>query len=255
MPAPSPTASTCSPREPPSSTSGANRPAPVRRRCHPRRSSAGSSRSSRRWPATAGCPSTPATPRRPRAAVAAGATIINDVSASLHEVAAELGVGWVAMHMQGDPQTMQAEPSYTDVVAEVRDHLVARAEAAVAAGVDEVWIDPGFGFGKALHHNLAAAGPPGPAGGHRLPGGGRAVPQGLPGAAAGGQRRPGGRPRPPRPGRGGDLGRDHTGARATTASRARSAPRHGPPSKGCASSASTTSRPRCTRWSWSGTST
>ena len=88
------------------------------------------------------------------AAVAAGATIINDVSASLHEVAAELGVGWVAMHMQGDPQTMQAEPAYTDVVAEVKDHLVARAEAAVAAGVDEVWIDPGFGFGKALHHNL-----------------------------------------------------------------------------------------------------
>jgi dihydropteroate synthase len=88
------------------------------------------------------------------AAVAAGATIINDVSASLHEVAAELGVGWVAMHMQGDPETMQEEPSYADVVGEVRDYLVSRAEAAVAAGVDEVWIDPGFGFGKALHHNL-----------------------------------------------------------------------------------------------------
>ena len=87
-------------------------------------------------------------------AVAAGATIINDVSASLHEVAAELGVGWVAMHMQGDPQTMQHAPSYTDVVAEVKDYLVARAEAAAAAGVDEIWIDPGFGFGKALHHNL-----------------------------------------------------------------------------------------------------
>jgi dihydropteroate synthase len=89
-----------------------------------------------------------------RAAVAAGATIINDVSAELYEVAADLGVGWVAMHMQGDPRTMQHEPTYADVVTEVRDHLVARAEAAVAAGVTEVWIDPGFGFGKRLHHNL-----------------------------------------------------------------------------------------------------
>ena len=88
------------------------------------------------------------------AAVAAGATLINDISASLHEVAADLGVGWVAMHMQGEPGTMQDDPRYDDVVTEVRDHLVARAEAAVAAGVDEVWIDPGFGFGKALHHNL-----------------------------------------------------------------------------------------------------
>ena len=51
------------------------------------------------------------------AAVAAGATIVNDVSASLHEVAADLGVGWVAMHMRGDPRTMQDEPVYDDVVA------------------------------------------------------------------------------------------------------------------------------------------
>jgi dihydropteroate synthase len=50
---------------------------------------------------------------------------------------------------------MQADPQYGDVVAEVRDHLVARAEDAVAAGVDEVWIDPGIGFGKTLAHNLA----------------------------------------------------------------------------------------------------
>jgi dihydropteroate synthase len=89
-----------------------------------------------------------------RAAVAAGATIINDVSAELHEVAADLGVGWVAMHMQGDPRTMQHAPTYDDVVMDVRDHLVARADAAVAAGVTELWIDPGFGFGKMLHHNL-----------------------------------------------------------------------------------------------------
>jgi dihydropteroate synthase len=88
------------------------------------------------------------------AAVEAGATLINDVSASLYELAADLGVGWVAMHMQGDPQTMQREPTYTDVVAEVRDFLVQRADVAVAAGVEELWIDPGFGFGKDLHHNL-----------------------------------------------------------------------------------------------------
>jgi dihydropteroate synthase len=88
------------------------------------------------------------------AAVAAGATLVNDVSASLHEVAAAAGVGWVAMHMQGEPRTMQANPHYDDVVAEVRDHLVARAEAAAAAGVTEVWIDPGFGFGKTVEHNL-----------------------------------------------------------------------------------------------------
>ena len=88
------------------------------------------------------------------AAVVAGATMVNDVSASLHETAARLGVAWVAMHMQGEPDTMQVDPRYDDVVAEVRDHLVARAEAAVAAGVREVWIDPGFGFGKTLEHNL-----------------------------------------------------------------------------------------------------
>ena len=89
------------------------------------------------------------------AAVAAGATLVNDVSASLAPVAAAAGVGWVAMHMLGDPRTMQVDPTYDDVVSEVRDFLVARAEDAVAAGVDEVWIDPGFGFGKTLEHNMA----------------------------------------------------------------------------------------------------
>jgi dihydropteroate synthase len=88
------------------------------------------------------------------AAVDAGATMVNDVSASLHETAGRLGAAWVAMHMQGEPGTMQADPRYDDVVVEVRDHLVARAEAATAAGVDEVWIDPGFGFGKTVEHNL-----------------------------------------------------------------------------------------------------
>jgi dihydropteroate synthase len=90
-----------------------------------------------------------------RAAIGAGASIVNDVSASLALVAAELGVGWIAVHMQGDPRTMQGSPAYDDVVIEVRDFLVERAEAAHANGVDEVWIDPGFGFGKSLAHNLA----------------------------------------------------------------------------------------------------
>ena len=57
--------------------------------------------------------------------------------------------------MQGEPRTMQRRPAYGDVVAEVRDFLVERAEAAAAAGVDEVWIDPGFGFGKTAAHNLS----------------------------------------------------------------------------------------------------
>ena len=88
------------------------------------------------------------------AAVAAGASLINDVSATLAPVAAATGAGFVAMHMLGDPRTMQREPQYDDVVAEVRDFLVERAEAAVKAGVGEVWIDPGIGFGKSLDHNL-----------------------------------------------------------------------------------------------------
>jgi dihydropteroate synthase len=88
------------------------------------------------------------------AAVRAGATLVNDVSASLHEVASGLGVGWVAMHMRGEPATMQDDPQYDDVVGEVRDFLVERAERAQAAGVKEVWIDPGIGFGKTLDHNL-----------------------------------------------------------------------------------------------------
>jgi dihydropteroate synthase len=88
------------------------------------------------------------------AAVRAGATLVNDVSALLHEVAADLGVGWVAMHMSGEPATMQHDPQYDDVVSEVRDFLVERAERALAAGVEEIWIDPGIGFGKTVDHNL-----------------------------------------------------------------------------------------------------
>jgi dihydropteroate synthase len=88
------------------------------------------------------------------AAIGAGASLLNDVTATLAPVAAATGAGFVAMHMRGDPRTMQREPRYDDVVAEVRDFLVERAEAAVAAGVHEVWIDPGIGFGKSLDHNF-----------------------------------------------------------------------------------------------------
>jgi dihydropteroate synthase len=89
-----------------------------------------------------------------RAAVAAGARLVNDVSSSLAGVAAETGAGFVAMHMLGDPRTMQDDPAYADVVLDVRDYLVDRADAARAAGVGDVWIDPGIGFGKTLDHNL-----------------------------------------------------------------------------------------------------
>jgi len=90
-----------------------------------------------------------------RAAVAAGATVINDVSATLAEVAGELGVGYVGMHRQGDARTMQVNPTYTDVVAEVSaflDHLALRARSA---GVTKLWLDPGIGFGKTTQHNVS----------------------------------------------------------------------------------------------------
>jgi dihydropteroate synthase len=97
-----------------------------------------------------------------RAAMAAGATIWNDVTALRHapdslETAAALGCEVVLMHMQGEPRTMQADPRYEHVVAEVADFLVTRAEAAMAAGVarDRILIDPGIGFGKSTAHNLA----------------------------------------------------------------------------------------------------
>src|SRR3954447_3479170 len=98
--------------------------------------------------------------RKPAVAVAAvdaGATIVNDVSGSpeLADVAASAGAGWIGMHMRGDPRTMQDDPVYDDVVGEVRDFLVGRAEAAGAAGVAEIWIDPGIGFGKTIDHNLS----------------------------------------------------------------------------------------------------
>lgn len=87
-------------------------------------------------------------------AIAAGATFLNDVSAELWPVAAEHQVAWAAMHMLGDPRTMQDEPTYDDVLAEVTDFLLARAEKASDSGVEEIWIDPGLGFGKTLEHNV-----------------------------------------------------------------------------------------------------
>jgi len=97
-----------------------------------------------------------------RAAVQAGAWMWNDVSGltaapdSL-STAAELGCPVVIMHMKGRPATMQDDPRYDDPVAEVFNDLEARATAAMAAGVarDQIWLDPGIGFGKRLDHNLA----------------------------------------------------------------------------------------------------
>jgi dihydropteroate synthase len=95
-----------------------------------------------------------------RAAVAAGAGMINDVYALRRdgalEAAAELGVPVVLMHMQGEPRSMQDDPQYDDVVAEVHRFLAERIFAAELAGISKknLVVDPGFGFGKALAHNL-----------------------------------------------------------------------------------------------------
>jgi dihydropteroate synthase len=93
-----------------------------------------------------------------RVAIDAGASIVNDVSASpeMVEIAAGTGAGLVIMHMQGTPRTMQIHPTYVDVVREVRGFLVQRAAFAVDQGVDrsQIVIDPGIGFGKTLEHNL-----------------------------------------------------------------------------------------------------
>jgi dihydropteroate synthase len=95
------------------------------------------------------------------AALDAGATIVNDVTAlrgdpEMAALVADRGAGLVLMHMAGDPRTMQVNPEYGDVVAEVRDFLAARLAAAVAAGIDEsrVWLDPGIGFSKTAEHNF-----------------------------------------------------------------------------------------------------
>ncbi len=94
-----------------------------------------------------------------RRAAAAGAAMINDVSAARDEpavaaVCAEYGLPLVLMHMKGAPAVMQDEPRYNDCVAEVRDFLAERATWARAQGVPQVVVDPGIGFGKTLAHNL-----------------------------------------------------------------------------------------------------
>jgi dihydropteroate synthase len=88
------------------------------------------------------------------AAVAAGASLVNDVGGTLFELAADLGVGWVAMHRRGGPRTMNRLARYDDVVSEVTSALAALVAAARAAGVAEVWVDPGIGFAKTAAHNL-----------------------------------------------------------------------------------------------------
>jgi dihydropteroate synthase len=96
-----------------------------------------------------------------RAAVAAGAAMINDVNAlrlpGALEAAASTDAAVCLMHMRGEPRTMQEAPRYDDVAAEVRDFLVERAQSCEALGIarERIVLDPGFGFGKTLAHNLA----------------------------------------------------------------------------------------------------
>lgn len=94
-----------------------------------------------------------------REAVAAGACIVNDISAGrltegMYETVAELGVPYVLMHMQGRPETMQQQAQYDDVVQEVLDFLIAEVGRLQAAGVKDILLDPGFGFGKTIEHNF-----------------------------------------------------------------------------------------------------
>jgi len=102
--------------------------------------------------------------RKPKVAIAAldaGACVVNDITAGrdarLLEIVARTGAGIVLMHMLGEPKTMQDDPRYDDVVAEVNEFLRERIEAAVFAGIPEerVCVDPGIGFGKTVEHNLA----------------------------------------------------------------------------------------------------
>lgn len=95
------------------------------------------------------------------AALDAGAEIVNDVTAlrgdsTMAALCAERQPVVVLMHMRGNPRTMQRDPVYADVVAEVREFLAERLEAAVAAGIGEerIWLDPGIGFGKSDFHNM-----------------------------------------------------------------------------------------------------
>lgn len=93
------------------------------------------------------------------AAVAAGASIVNDISAgnmdvAMLDVVAALGVPYVCMHLQGTPANMQQEPTYANVVKEVLDFFISKIEQCKAAGITDIIIDPGFGFGKTIEHNF-----------------------------------------------------------------------------------------------------
>lgn len=94
------------------------------------------------------------------AAIKAGASIVNDISAGsldpkMFQVVADLGVPYILMHMQGTPGTMQKSPHYEDVVTEVLDFFIQQVAALRALGVKDIVLDPGFGFGKTVEHNYA----------------------------------------------------------------------------------------------------
>src|SRR5206468_11567379 len=96
-----------------------------------------------------------------RQALDAGAALVNDISALRYDygkkpLIAETGAGFVLMHMQGTPKTMQQAPSYRDVIEEVRQFFVERIGTALEAGIaaEQILLDPGIGFGKNLEHNL-----------------------------------------------------------------------------------------------------
>jgi dihydropteroate synthase len=104
-------------------------------------------------------------PEVAKAALAAGASIVNDVAAdrdddAMGRIVAATGAGYVCMHMQGTPQTMQANPVYADVVSEVNDFFIAQLQRLNDCGVnrDQVIFDVGIGFGKTLEHNLQLLG-------------------------------------------------------------------------------------------------
>ena len=93
-------------------------------------------------------------------AVAAGAAMVNDISggnldAKMLKTVGALGVPFVAMHMQGKPQNMQDKPSYDNILTDIRSFFAAKIYAAHKAGIHDIIIDPGFGFGKTLEHNYA----------------------------------------------------------------------------------------------------
>jgi dihydropteroate synthase len=96
-----------------------------------------------------------------RAAIAAGAVFVNDVTAlrgdpDMAAAVADAGTDVCLMHMRGEPRTMQDDPTYDDVVADVKSFLEERLDLAVREGIAEerIWLDPGIGFGKTLEHNL-----------------------------------------------------------------------------------------------------